>query len=661
MRRLLALLLLTCGCDRRGADPAPAALAAPIDPPVASSGANAGGKLDARGAPAGSPAAPGALAAPAGSAAPAAPPVRPPLPAACDGSGAEMILASPRQPWAGAPLRVVAAADDAAAAELVLVGADGGVVAADAGRRGGPPWWFSLEPRAVSEGNYTAFLLGPGGAIACRKIAVEATAPAPEPRAWGGEWAVQSPWTRGHEALFSAWIERLFDGPADARLSWKALHEVLRDPARNFLHDHLGEREDDPPDAPALSPDCADLPYTLRAYFAFKLGLPFGFSSCSKGGWSAPPRCSGFRSHLSFGLKPRRTRAAAFGDFIRVTVANGVHSGSARAPATADDGSDFYPVPLTRAALRPGTLFADPYGHVLMVTGTTPQRGDQGGVLMAVDGQPDGTVGRKRFWRGNFLFDLDPALGSPGFKRFRPIVDEGGSSRLMTNDEIRRSPERGDYSLEQYEHGVEGFYDRVEDALSPLPRSPEVALLDTLAALEEQVRARIVSVENGRKFLETGVTAEMPKGAAIFDTQGPWEDFSTPSRDLRLLIAIDVALGIPAQVARRPDRYAIPPGKRPEEARAELDGVLSRELSSRTISYTRSDGSAFSLTLADVVARRESLEAAYNPNDCVEHRWGAESGGAEASTCRRRAEPKQQRQMAQTRRWFRERKRPPRE
>src|SRR5262249_16388005 len=50
----------------------------------------------------------------------------------------------------------------------------------------------------------------------------------------------------------------------------------------------------------------------------------------------------------------------------------------------------------------------------------------------------------------------------------------------------------------------------------------------------------------------------MPDGAAIFETSGAWEDFSTPSRDLRLLIAIDVVLGFPDRVARRPERYAMP-------------------------------------------------------------------------------------------------------
>ena len=40
-----------------------------------------------------------------------------------------------------------------------------------------------------------------------------------------------------------------------------------------------------------IRPDCADLPYFLRAYFAFKMGLPFGFSKCSRGGGGRPPYC----------------------------------------------------------------------------------------------------------------------------------------------------------------------------------------------------------------------------------------------------------------------------------------------------------------------------------------------------------------------------------
>jgi hypothetical protein len=89
----------------------------------------------------------------------------------------------------------------------------------------------------------------------------------------------------------------------------------------------------------------------------------------------------------------------------------------------------------------------------------------------------------------------------------------------------------------------------------------------------------------------------MPDGPAIFETSGAWEDFSTPSRDLRLLIATDVVLGFPDRVARRPERYAMPRDKSVAEVKAELQRVLASELATRKFSYPRSDGSAWTLTL----------------------------------------------------------------
>ena len=100
---------------------------------------------------------------------------------------------------------------------------------------------------------------------------------------------MRNTWNRATENLFSAWIEKLFDAPLDAAPSWPALHEVLRDRSRNILFNHLGLGEDQM--GLFIRPDCADLPYFLRAYFAFKMGLPFGYSKCTRGGGGEPPRC----------------------------------------------------------------------------------------------------------------------------------------------------------------------------------------------------------------------------------------------------------------------------------------------------------------------------------------------------------------------------------
>jgi hypothetical protein len=399
------------------------------------------------------------------------------------------------------------------------------------------------------------------------------------------------------------------------------------------------------------------------------MGLPFGYSKCSRGGGGKPPKCVGWASIQSpeatsgnqngDGAK-RAGLAASFGNYLRSTVANGVHSGTGRTLAS-DDNTDYYPVALKQDTLRPGTVYADPYGHVLMLVRRVSQSDGGAGVFLAVDGQPDGTVARKRFWRGNFLFAQDPSLGSPGFKRFRPIVLGNGALRRLTNNEIAKTSQYGDFSLDQTRLGIESFYDRMDDVMSPAPLDPLRAIQEAITALEEQVKARVTSVENGRKFQNSGHgDASMPDGAAIFETTGAWEDFATPSRDLRLLIAIDVVRGFPDRVARRPERYAMPAGKSVADVKAELVSLLASELSARKFSYVRSDGSAWTLALKDVVDRTAALEMGYNVNDCVELRWGAPDKSDEASTCKRHAPSAQRAKMSEYRNWFHERRRPPR-
>jgi hypothetical protein len=435
------------------------------------------------------------------------------------------------------------------------------------------------------------------------------------------------------------------------------------------------------------------------------MGLPFGYSKCSRGGAGEPPRCHAWWNiqnlepppvanpapEVAWGggpasdalrppgvvppfgnyvrlttapvaatPRPQLGLAASFGDYVRRTVADAVHSGSGRT-ALNDDNTDYYPVPLTQDTLRPGTVYADPYGHLLVLARRVAQTGDDAGIFFAVDGQPDGTVARKRFWRGNFLFAQDPALGGPGFKRFRPVVREkNGTLRRLTNDEIAKNPQYGDFSLEQAKLGVEDFYDRMDDVMSPAPLDPMRAMQDAIASLEEQVKARVTSVENGRKFQGGGRDAEMPDGAAIFETTGAWEDFATPARDLRLLIALDVVRGYPDRVARRPERYAMPQGKSVAQVKAELESVLASELAARKFSYARSDGSPWTLSLKDMMSRATALEMAYNVNDCVELRWGASERSEEAATCRKHASGPQRAKMVEYRPWFQERRRPPR-
>jgi len=591
-------------------------------------------------------------------AAQAPPPAAEPVPP-CEDSAPDTVLlfSSPLSPQPDGALRAVAVSERRLSLTLVVVDPDGEPAAAENERRGGPPYWWYVDVVPRKAGQYRAVVRHGTKTLACRTIDVGAAGEARR-ETGPGVWPVTREWSRGTENLYSAWIEKLFDAPLDDDPTWRALHEVTRDPERNFLHDHLGLGEDDAHGL-RLEPDCADLPYFLRAYFAWKLGLPFGYSECSRGDGGKPPHCGRWHSNLEAGGGHGAPLERMQG-FIAGELGPAAQSGAGRTPGD-DDRTDFYPTSLGRDTLRPGTVYADPYGHVLVVVSRVPQTASNGGLLLAVDGQPDATVARKRYWRGNFLFTHDASLGSAGFKHFRPIVRTDDGLRPLDNAEVEKAADYGDFSLEQDGLETEQFYDRVDAVLSPRPQDPARAVQATLDALDEQVNARVRAVANGEEYVTKHPDPmPMPEGAAIFETSGPWEDFATPARDLRLLIAIDVARSFPEKVVSQAGRFVLPPGRPPEDVREGLERLLERGLSSRHVEYNRTDGSVWTLSLADVVARARALEMAYNPNDCVEARWGAPADGKEAATCRRHSPAEQVERMRKYREWFSQRRRPPR-
>ena len=630
-----------------------------------------------------------------------------PAAAASEACSAEItILPAPQAPWTGAPLRVMVIAEKPVDGVVTLIGPDGSVAAKSSDRLEGPPYSWFAEVASPAAGTWHA-TLAPSRADCApvtRDISVAARKPDPLRGPPGSIWQVRNSWDRTNEALFSAWVAKLFDAPPDQDLNWKVWYEVLRDKQRNFLFNYLGRNEDST--QTGQRPDCADFVYFLRAYFAYKMGLPFGYSNCSRGFGDRPPKCYQWFDvehpevtrpppppeqadaqaaavpiapqpeqrtpsllHIFGGAQdepaapattpakkappPPPKRPTNFAEYLR-DVGDVVHTGAVRA---GDDNADFYIVPLTQETLRPGTVYADPYGHVLMLVKRVPEANGAPGVFLAVDAEPDGSITRKRFWRGNFLFVHEPALGSPGFKHFRPILrDKGGPLRRLANADINKNAQYGDFSNEQSQMSAEDFYDRMDDVMSPEPLDPMKAMTDAITSLTEQVKTRVTSIENGRKYqIKSPGDMSMPDGASIFQTSGPWEDFSTPARDFRLLIAIDVVRNFPDRFVRRANRFAIPAGKTAADMKGELQSVLASELASRKITYTRSDGSPWTLSVKDVVDRAADYEMAYNPNDCVELRWGAAENSEEASTCKRHAPQAQRAKMSDYRAWFRER------
>src|SRR5262249_56527536 len=102
-------------------------------------------------------------------------------------------------------------------------------------------------------------------------------------------------------------------------------------------------------------------------------------------------------------------------------------------------------------------------------------------------------------------------------------------------------------------------YARMGKLINPAGLDAAQAYGETLDALVEQLTVRVGSVENGEKYMrENGSpVVPIPEGAKIFETTGPWEDYATPSRDMRLLIAMNVLLGLPDRIVRHPELYKL--------------------------------------------------------------------------------------------------------
>ncbi|MCX6255314.1 MAG: hypothetical protein NTV31_12660, partial [Bacteroidia bacterium] len=338
------------------------------------------------------------------------------------------MLVLPKNPSPGEAFRILATGGENIRKTQIIVSGPSGSLESLKSKIGEElPYWRIDDFIGSSIGKYKVTLIADKKVVSNLEFIIspgEVTPPT------GVVWKTLRGWDNGTEAIYSAWINALFHG-CDEHASWSALHEVTQNQSQNFLYNYLSLGEDDPNGKNRLimQPDCADNPFYLRAYFAWKLGLPFGYHVCDRGSLGHNPKAGRWITNETSSSKTHP--ALAFNAFLR-RVMDGVHSGTART-ALDDENSDYYPVSLERGALHPGIVFADPYGHTLILVSWIPQTNDHPGLLLSVDAQPDGTVGIKRFWKGNFLFNTSEVVGEPGFKGFRPISVHENVPCLMPN------------------------------------------------------------------------------------------------------------------------------------------------------------------------------------------------------------------------------------
>lgn len=345
-----------------------------------------------------------------------------------------------RQVAPGAPFRVLAVSEKPLKAVRVRAA---GTMLSTLHRplKAGPPYGVVFGGRAPKRpGPHAVTLLDEHGRQrACAHVTVMGpVAQLPQPAPTSGVWRIHRGWHDGWERAFSAWIAHLFRPLPGQPPGWRPLHRVLRLPVRNLLHNRMGHAEDDYASKVKVHAwaDCGDTPYQLRAYFAWKFGLPFRYSRCSRGSSLRGPRCPERRDNLTAEFDRIAHPVRRFNAFIRQGLAWWVHSGTMRT-LPEDEGADFYPIKLDRKSIRPGTVFVDVSGHALIVT-----QWDHRG-LYAIDGHPDMSVTRRRFSEKHFRYFRGTRTG--GFKAFRPLRLDAGRVVPVPNRALKRF-----FSVEQY-------------------------------------------------------------------------------------------------------------------------------------------------------------------------------------------------------------------
>jgi hypothetical protein len=453
--------------------------------------------------------------------------------------------------------------------------------------------------------------------------------------AQAGAWRIDKDhWSEADEQGFGQFVAAI--GASDCSSS----ESCLRDPANPYRA--TDKRFLD------IDVDCAKWPYLLRAYYAWKNGLPFTFVD-AVGGAGGDLRFTKTAnravSHRDF---TDRGHGIEGPDAVREVIGT-VFSGTYRTDASEHKGvlSDFYSPALQPGSIHPGSVVYDINGHVGIV-----YRVDEDGRIFYMDAHPDFTITRSVY---GAQFGQSPLRLGGGLKNWRPIKlvayhkDAeghllGGHIVLAENDQIpdfslvqyvgtEPNPKQDVKKARFYYNGEElGFYEYVRVAVSggKMTYNPIYELKATMKTLCNDLndRAQYVDLDIKDGVVNRPHPSRLPDNIYGSDNQ-EWETYSTPSRDARIKAAFaqfysDLAQMIDLWV-HRDDRIVYDGFDLQKDLRAAYDA----QSQACTIAYLNSAGRPVSMSFDDMMRRLFALS--FDPYSCVELRWGA--SGAERESC----------------------------
>lgn len=464
--------------------------------------------------------------------------------------------------------------------------------------------------------------------------------------AWSGPAAASTfPWriTKDHwspsdEQGFQEFVTKL--GEEDC---W-TVDACLKSPANPYRHT-------DP--KVTFLVDCADVPYLLRGYYAWKNGLPFSWQTAmqSADGPGMDIRYSPSGNKVVGRSSVPATASGVSAVPLLMEIVNTVSSAMYRRNAMSDSRTmftDTYSPHLDRDSIKPGSIAYDVNGHVAVVW-----KVEEGGRILIFSSHPDHTLDRT--FVGREFLRTGPELGSI-FQNWRPITLVGAkraSNGALVGGHIvgALNGEIPQFSLEQYTGnppsnptlwGIAKFvkdgesmdfytYLRANMSIGELEYKPVDEIHAMMQTLCQDIRARKEAVRISR---EEGRTHLMPQPDRlprnIYGTDGVWELYSTPSRDARLKTAFKEMYDQTREFVRMKETDAPRLSYKGTDLAGDMLKAFNEEDAACPTAYTTTDGRKITLTINDVIHRLFKLS--FDPYQCVERRWGA-SDAAELASC----------------------------
>ncbi|MNS29036.1 hypothetical protein D3C72_610290 [compost metagenome] len=407
--------------------------------------------------------------------------------------------------------------------------------------------------------------------------------------------------------------------------------------------------------------DCSDFPYHLRAYFAWKNGLPFSMVSGITARVKGPEEPGTDLRYTRFGNKVtdrydvlskskwgRVSHPSALSVFEEVQSEG--YSANYRMQGFEDGKlfTDFYPVVMNRNAIRPGTVVYDPNGHIAIIYKVT-----EDGRIFYIDAHPDNTLTSGMFTP---KFSRSTPEQGAGFKNFRPIRlvgakrDSsgnyyGGKIEAVKNAQLpyfsseqfygNQPDPGGDWKKGKFVIGGRALsfndYLRIRMAKEGFRINPIKDVRDLVNDICTSAKDRVVAIDASSRSGVQNKNHPERLPANIYGTDGEWELYATSARDARLKVAFMDLLAESKQFVERFRAGDPVIDYNGTNLARDMLATYTSEAKACQFSYRNTAGRSVTLDIEDL--RLRLFDISFDPYHCVEYRWGAKDP-QELASCR---------------------------